>query len=56
MAFLDPVGLLVFFGAIALAYGIGRAIRIVRDRRRRARAPEPPLSRAERRRRGRGRR
>jgi hypothetical protein len=55
MAFLDPVALLVFFGALAAAYGAGRLIRFIR---RRLKKPEPPapLSRAERRRRERDRR
>jgi hypothetical protein len=54
MALLDPVALLVFFGAIAVAYGVGRLIRTLR--RRRKPAPAAPLTRAERRRRNRRRR
>jgi hypothetical protein len=51
MAFLDPAALLVFFGALALAYGIGRLVRALRRRWQRAHEPAlVPISRAERRR------
>jgi len=51
-AYLDPSVLLVFFGSLALAFGIGRLIRAIRERR----APPPaPKTRAERRRAMRGR-
>jgi len=57
MAFLDPAALLIFFGALALAYGIGRLVRALRLRRQGARPPAPrPMTRAERRRALRGRR
>jgi hypothetical protein len=55
MAFLDPVALLVFFGALGLAFGVGRLVRLIRNRSR-ASAPAVPMTRAERRRRDRGRR
>jgi hypothetical protein len=55
MAAFDPGALLWFFGALALAYGVGRLVRMLRARFRPA-PPAPPLTRAERRRRERGRR
>jgi hypothetical protein len=51
MAFLDPSVLLVFFGALALAYGAGRLVRALRGRWQQAHPPAPvPMTRAERRR------
>jgi hypothetical protein len=50
MAFLDPVGLLIFFAALAAAYGIGRLVRTLRQRWQRSRQPSMPMTRAERRR------
>jgi hypothetical protein len=51
MAFLDPAALLVFFGALALAYGVGRLVRALRRHRRSAHSSVPmPMTRAERRR------
>jgi hypothetical protein len=56
MAFLDPSTLLVFVGALAVAYGVGRLVRAILRARRRPRSPPVPMTRAERRRAERGRR
>jgi hypothetical protein len=51
MAFLDPSVLLVFFGTLALAYGIGRLVRVLRQQWQRTHPPAAvPMTRAERRR------
>jgi len=50
MAFLDPSTLLVFVGALALAYGVGRLVRTILRARRRPQSPPAPMTRAERRR------
>ena len=45
MAFLDPSVLLVFFGTLALAFGVGRLVRVLRQRWQRAHpAPAVPIA------------
>ena len=53
-AYLNPSVLLIFFGSLGIAYGIGRLLKAYFDRRE-AKKPKPPLTRAERRRAMRGR-
>ena len=53
-AYLNPSALLIFFGSLGIAYGVGRLLKAYFDRRD-ANKPKPPLTRAERRRALRGR-
>lgn len=53
-AYLDPSVLLIFFGSLGIAYGIGRLLKAYLDCRE-ANKPKPPMTRAERRRAERGR-
>ena len=53
-AYLNPSVLLIFFGSLGVAYGVGRLLKAYFDRRD-AQKLKPPMTRAERRRAMRGR-